>query len=203
MTGPSREAREARRYRSGTKRDRMRGRLRDGSPTTGHPALFAMRPALELDPFPEGGGYPIGFVEAAAALMGADLHDIVHLCSGSVRGGRLTIDYRRAAGADVVADARWLPLRPGSVRAVLIDPPYSPEYAETLWGTGKVYPTPSVMLRECAEVLAPGGTVGLLHHLTPAAQPGLVRVGCWGVTTGPDYRIRALTIFRRTDAVLF
>lgn len=203
MTGPSRTAREARRYRSGQSPDRLRGRIRNGEGGSGHPALFAMRPAIELGTFPSGGGYPHGFVEAAAQLMGVDLAAIVHLCSGSVRGGRLTIDIRRSAGADVVADVRWLPLRPRSVTAILADPPYSPEYADQLWGTAKVYPTPTVLLRECAEVLAPGGVVAVLHHLMPDAVPGLVRMGCYGVTTGPGYRIRALTLFRRQAQPLF
>lgn len=201
MTGSSRAAREARRYRSGDKAGRLRGRLRGDTAVTGHPVLFSMRPALELGVFPEGGGYPVGFVEAAARIMGVDLAQIVHLCSGSVRGGRLTIDVRRGAGPDVVADVRWLPLRPASIDAVLADPPYSPEYADELWGTAKVYPTPTVLLRECAVVLRPGGVVAVLHHLMPDAVPGLARVGCWGVTTGPGYRIRALTVFRR-DAPL-
>lgn len=200
---PTRAQKEARRARSGQKEGRLRGRQRDeGGATTGHPALFAMRPALELGRFPEGGGYPVGFVEAAARIMHVDLAELVHLCSGSVRGGRLTIDVRPDAGADVRADVRWLPLRPGSVSAILADPPYSVDYAEELWGTGKIYPTPTVLLRECAEALAPRGVVGVLHHVMPDAVPGLARVGCWGVTTGPGYRIRAFTVFRRLDATL-
>src|SRR5437868_1524615 len=90
-TRADREARRARRVVDPVAR--LTGRRReDGEATTGHPVLFDLRPALQLDRFPSGGGYPLGFVEAAARLMGADLRDIVHLCAGSVSGGRLCLD---------------------------------------------------------------------------------------------------------------
>lgn len=188
-----REARRAR--RAEPRREGRRGAGDEAS--TGHPVLFAMRPALHLDPFPSGGGYPVGFVEEAARLMGARLEDLVHLCAGSVRGGRLTIDVRPEARPDVVADVRWLPLGPSTVDYFLVDPPYSQGYADDLWGTGSVYPTPTVLLRECAGALRPGGRVGFLHHLVPPLPTGLRQVAVYGVSTGPGYRIRALTIAER------
>lgn len=194
---PSYRERERRRARSGQKPTRLAGRTTDGEAVTGHAVLFRMRPAIELGRMPESGGYPVGFVQAAAQLMGTELADIVHLCSGSVSGGRLTIDIRPAAQPDVLADVRWLPLGRSTVDAILVDPPYDPTYAEQLWGTGKVYPTPTSILRECAEVLRPGGRVGLLHHIVPTQVDGLNRLGTWGVTTGLGYRIRAFTILER------
>ncbi len=70
----------------------------------------------------------------------------------------------------------------------------------------RAYPTPATILRESARVLVPGGKVALLHHLVPTMPaangvPLLERLGVWGVTTGPGYRIRALTIARRTEVV--
>jgi len=85
--------------------------------------------------------------------MGCSPAELVHVCAGSVSGGRLTLDIRPSTAPDVVADARWLPLRPGSARFILTDPPYSAEHAEALYGVGKQYPQPIVLLRECAEVL--------------------------------------------------
>lgn len=170
-----------------------------------------MRPALELGVFPDGGGYPIGFVEAVAPLLRATPADLVHLCAGSVRGGRLTIDVRAEvlpAGhqyhepgirPDVCADVRWLPLGPATVDAVLIDPPYDQDYAEDLYGTGNVYPTPTVLLREVAGALRLGGRVGFLHHLVPMLPTGLRQVAVYGVATGPGYRIRAFTVAERVD----
>lgn len=148
---------------------------------------------------PEGGGYPDGLVELACRLMGApDPTRVLHLCSGSVRAP-LTVDLRHHLGPAVVADVRWLPFRPSSVRWVLADPPYSVEHAEELWKLGKLYPTPIVLLREVVQVLVPGGIVALLHHVVPVLPPALERVGVWGVTTGPGYRIRALTVARKVS----
>lgn len=167
--------------------------------STGHPALFTVAPVLELGRMPEGGGYPVGFVEAAAAIMGADVAELVHLCAGSVSGGRLTIDLRPSTSPDVVADVRWLPLGAGTVDAILADPPYSVDHAEALWDTGKQYPTPAVILEEAAHALRPGGRVAILHHVVPSPMPGLRTIGVYGVTTGTNYRIRALTVFERLD----
>lgn len=190
------QAAESRRSRSKLK---TAGRLRsDGECLSGHPAFFVAAPAFELGRMPEGGGYPTGFFELACSLMDVtDPAAVLHLCSGSVRAP-LTVDLREHLRPAVVADVRWLPFRPASVRWIMADPPYSEEHAEDLWGVGKKYPTPIVLLRECAEVLAPGGQVAFLHHLVPVLPAGLDRVGTWGVHTGPGYRIRALTVARRS-----
>jgi ubiquinone/menaquinone biosynthesis C-methylase UbiE len=85
---------------------------------------------------------------------------------------------------------------------VLIDPPYSVEYAESLYGTD--YPRPSHLLKEAARVVVPGGRVGILHFLVPFAPKGsgLEFVAVRGVTTGLGYRIRAWTLFARQQANL-
>lgn len=109
---------------------------------------------------------------------------------------------RAGSSCSVVGDARRLPIGTATVRWVMVDPPYGEEYAQALWGTGKVYPTPAAILKECARILRPGGGVAFLHQIVPAMPQGLVRVETLGITTGPGYRIRALTIARR-PATLF
>lgn len=151
-------------------------RASDDGCVSGHPALFGLTaPAFELGRMPEGGGYPNGFIEVAGKLMGCqDLGEVIHLCSGSVTA-RYTFDLRPTSAAAVRADVRELPIRSNCARWVMADPPYDQEYAEVLWGMGKQYPTPTVLL---------------------------TRVGTWGVTTGTGYRIRALTVAERTAEVL-
>lgn len=190
-------AREQRRARSTTKLSGLAGRR--GEEATGHPAMMDVRPAFELGRLPEGGGYPQGFVELCARLMGChELDQVVHICSGSLKAAR-TFDLRPAAEPAVICDVRWLPIGRGQVRWIMADPPYSAEHAEDLWGTGKAYPTPIVLLRECAEVLVPGGRVAFLHFLVPHLPPALTRIGTWGINVGPGFRMRALTIAEKAN----
>lgn len=197
-TRPTRAASESRRARKGRK---LSGAERNGGNEciTGHPTLFAVAPAFELGRLPEGGGYPVGLIELAGRLMGVtNMAEVVHLCSGSVAAPR-SFDLRAESAASCRADVRWLPIRPGSVRWIMADPPYGMDYAEELWSLGRQYPTPRVLLRECAQALAPGGQVALLHHVVPMMVPGLERVGTYGIYCGTETRIRALTIARRLD----
>lgn len=159
------------------------------------PALWASHDVYD-SPAALFGQFPKGFIPWAARLLRAQPDRVLHVCSGAVESG-IRIDLRRSQRPSVVADGRALPLRDDSVEAVLIDPPYTVEYADQLYGTD--YPRPSHLLREAARVVRPGGRVGILHFLVPMVPPGadleyeLVR----GVTTGAGYRIRALTVFRR------
>ena len=100
-----------------------------------------------------------------------------------------------------MADATALPFDDGTFDAVAIDPPYSVEYAEMLYGTE--YPRPSHLLAEAARVVVPGGRVSMLHFLVPASPPALDFETVYGVTTGVGYRIRALTVWRKRNADLF
>ena len=68
------------------------------------------------------------------------------------------------------ADARKLPLEKGSARLVFIDPPYGDHirYSDDARCIGKLsaydpryYAEMGKVLRECARVLAPGGTLGV------------------------------------------
>lgn len=165
---------------------------------SGHPVMFGdPQPVVELGRMPEGGGYPHGLIQFAGKLMGVTNHaKVVHLCSGSVRAP-LTFDLRPTTAARCIADVRHLPIRAGSVRWVMVDPPYSQEHAEDLWGTGAQYPTGAALFREVRRILEPGGQVAYLHFLVPKLPAGMQRISTHGVTTGPGYRIRALTIARR------
>jgi hypothetical protein len=194
---PESTAREEIRHRSTPKRNGRRS-SDGGEGGFGHPLIWDATPAFDLEAMPEGGGYPVGFVELAAKLMGCqDLGAVVHLCSGSVRGRRC-FDYRAESAASCLADVRRLPIATSSVEWVMADPPYGPDYAEDLWKLGKQYPMPAVIMRECARILRPGGAVAFLHHVVPDLPPQLVRAGTWGITNGPGYRIRALTVARRS-----
>lgn len=177
-----------------------------GDGKTGHPVFWHAVPAVDMDLFEDGGGYPKGFLPWAYSIVrgqgGRVVPDeVVHLCSGSVREG-VTVDIRPEVQPRIVADATATPLPDGVTDLVLIDPPYSAEYARNLYGTE--YPLPQALLREAARLVRPGGYIGLLHFQVPLqpSKSGLRLVTVYGVTTGPGYAIRAWTLYRRDDTGL-
>jgi len=161
----------------------------------GHPVMYGKpKPALHFEDFPEGGGYPKGFVEWAYELMGVtDPSKVLHLCSGSMVTG-VRVDIRANTNPDIVADCRAVPLPDESFDWILADPPYSEDYATNLYGTRDSYPKPGQIAKEAARLLRPGGKFGLLHFQVPMIRKPLKMLGVYGITTGAGYAIRAWTL---------
>lgn len=161
--------------------------------------------ATDPDGFAVFGRYPKGFLRHVLklGLLGPVKRDaILHVCSGTLsETERWTVDLRPQAWPRVIADGRALPFRDGSVPAVLLDPPYSDQYARTLYGVEN--PRPSWLLKEAARVVRPGGRVGILHVAVPFAPPHCRLVQVYGVSTGVGFRIRALTIYEKEQDGLF
>lgn len=174
-----------------------------GTKGQGHPIMFgAPRPVQHFEAFPEGGGYPKGFLEWAFAEMQresgspVDPDRVLHLCSGSVMSG-VRVDIRPEKNPTIVADCRNVPLPDASFDFILADPPYSEDYATNLYGTGAHYPKPGQILKEACRLLKPGGYVGLLHFQVPMFRHPLKLVRVYGITTGLGFAIRAWTLFRK------
>jgi hypothetical protein len=144
------------------------------------------------------GAYPVGFEKhiLRQQLLGpVSAHDVLHVCSGGV-SSRWTVDIRHEVKPTVVASAAALPFATGAFKAVLIDPPYNETYAKQLYRVSGL-PTLKAMLNEAIRVLRPGGRVGLLHFIVPQRPAGARRVMVRGISTGPGFQIRALTIFEK------
>jgi SAM-dependent methyltransferase len=150
----------------------------------------------ELAPAPVYGQYPRGLITKVLPWLRCARHEILHVCSGSLpRGEGIRVDIRPEAQPDILADGRDLPLDDGSVSAVMIDPPYSEGYATSLYGVK--YARPSHLLREAARVVRPGGRIAIVHYITPKPVAGLRFVKAFGLSTGFDMPMRAVTIFER------
>ena len=155
-------------------------------------------PAHHFEPFPDGGGYPHGFLEWAYKIMGVtDAAKVLHLCSGSVQTG-VRVDIRAKLKPDIVADCRNVPLPDESFNWILADPPYSEDYATNLYGVGEHYPKPGAIAREACRLLKPGGLFGLMHFQVPMLRKPMRLVGVYGITTGAGYAIRAWTLARKS-----
>lgn len=156
------------------------------------------------DGFAVFGRYPNGFLRYVlkAQLLGAvDRATVLHVCSGTLSDSeRWTVDLRAAARPTVQASGTALPFRAGSFPAVMLDPPYSDEYARNLYGVEN--PRPSWLLREAARVVVPGGRIGILHVAVPFAPRGTRLVNVWGISTGVGFRIRAFTVYEKEQESL-
>ncbi len=166
-------------------------------------SVWTATPAVDFPGEHFWGAYPRDFIRWASQVMQCNRQDIVHLCSGSLPKGEgaLRVDIRPEVLPDVVADCRALPLADNCAAAVLLDPPYSVEYAQDLYQTE--YPRPSALLAEASRIVKPGCPIGLLHFLVPFPPADTRIETVYGVTTGPNYRIRAFTIYRKQQAGLF
>lgn len=159
--------------------------------------------ADEMGPAPKPiyGQYPRALIAKMLPWLQCDRHEILHVCSGALpRGDGIRVDIRPDACPDILADGRALPLADGSQAAVMLDPPYCPEYAESLYGVE--YPRPAHLLREAARVVRPGGRIVFVHYITPKAVEGTRFVKAFGLSTGFDMPMRAVTVFEREQARL-
>lgn len=148
------------------------------------------------------GQYPRGLIAKLLPLLKCRRHEVLHVCSGSLPPGEgIRVDVRGAARPDILADGRHLPLRDGSMAAVMLDPPYTPQYARDLYGVE--YPRPAHLLAEAARVVRPCGRIVFVHHIVPMPPAGCVLVQVLGMSTGYGYPMRAVTIFEREQLSLF
>jgi hypothetical protein len=156
------------------------------------------------DGFAVYGRYPKGWLRHVlrTQLLGpVERREVLHVCSGTLGTDEAwTVDLRPEAQPRLVASGTALPIRDASFKAVMLDPPYSDQYARNLYGTEN--PRPSWLLREAARVVVPGGRIGILHVAVPFAPPLCRLVKVYGVSTGVGFRIRAFTVYEREQASL-
>lgn len=176
------------------------GAQRRGGERVTQAAVWHAQPALDFEASQFWGAYPKDFLRWACRAMQCDRQEVVHLCSGALPPGegRLRVDIRPEAKPDLIADCRALPLPDNYAAAVLLDPPYTVEYAQDLYSTE--YPRPSALLAEASRIAQPGAPIGFLHFLVPLPPAGASIEAVYGITTGPNYRIRAFTVFRKQQA---
>lgn len=175
----------------------------DRAPIPKPPPLLVLYQDLEdaPAPVPVYGQYPRGLIAKVLPWLRCERREVLHVCSGSLpRGEGIRVDIRPEAQPDILADGRALPLRDGSVAAVMLDPPYCEEYAQSLYGVE--YPRPAHLLREAARVVRPGGRIAIVHYITPSPAAGTRFVKAFGLSIGFDAPMRAVSIYERDQAEL-
>lgn len=115
----------------------------------------------------------------------------------------ITTDINRSVKPTILADAHNLPFKDKVFDLVFLDPPY-----EIKWYKSKYFPEMKKVkiyrvLSEAARTVKEGGYIALLHFLVPKHidRDSFARFATIGITTGPNKRIRCLTIFRRKNTL--
>lgn len=164
------------------------------------------------------GAYPCGFLHRARALLGVGPADpVLHVCGGKVREypgrgckpGQImpgwgandkTVDIDPELNPDFCGDVRNLKVVMADMPvwpAILADPPYSASDAEHYrLGAGNL-PDPGKLLRDCIDLVPPGGRVGMLHYILPQPPKHARFVACIGVVTGFRNRMRVYSVFEK------
>lgn len=142
------------------------------------------------------GQYPRRLIKKVLPWLRCQRSEILHVCSGSLPPGEgIRVDINPEAHPDILADGRTLPLPDGSVAAVMIDPPYTVQYARDLYGCE--YPLPSHLLAEAARVVRPCGRIAFVHYLVPMPPPGCHFVVGRALSMGFGFQARYVSIWER------
>ena len=116
--------------------------------------LYLPRPASDYP-----GCYPLWFEKYLPKLL--ESNDYIHLFSGKARTG-FKVDIKSGLNSDLVADAHYLPLDNNIFDAGMADPPYTKEFAKTLYNTE--YPKWNIWTKELVRVVKPNGRIGIMHN---------------------------------------
>ena len=146
-----------------------------------------------------------GFPERARVLLGVSINDpILHICGGKARfypyaGGfgpnDKTLDLDPAVEPDYLQDARHP--YPKGFKAILADPPYSPEDAQHYPPGAVCYPSPNLILNHALDALDKGQRCGIIHYSIPQPGKRAKFVACVGVVSGFNNRIRCYSVFEK------
>lgn len=153
------------------------------------------------------GGYLGGFPERARALLGATIDEpILHVCGGLSRlypyaGGfgpnDKTLDLDAEVEPDFLQDCGSN--LPAGFKAMLADPPYTPEDGAKYPPGAAAYVSPNAVVRAMLSSLAPGQRCGIIGYQVPSAPPNARFVACIGVVCGFNNRIRVYSVFEKGD----
>jgi SAM-dependent methyltransferase len=114
------------------------------------------------------GSFPKGFEEKLSKLLRLKGKMVLQPFGGCSKLG-IRIDLNKNVKPDIVADAHYLPIKNNIFDCVILDPPYSEEYSEKLFGIKQNLKL-KVYLREAIRVLKPNGFL-VFYHIYPIPCP--------------------------------
>lgn len=120
--------------------------------------------------------------------------NLLNMFSGGSKMGR-TVDINPNTKPDYVADCHNLPWEDNSYYNVFLDPPYSDEESEDMYGTGKLHPTKYI--NEAVRVCKPRGLICVYHVYWPPRPKGTKYRGIISIITRVYHKPRLCTIFQK------
>jgi len=129
-----------------------------------------------------------------------DIQTEIDVEVGGRRGHNATVQRSRTTKttANIIGDARDTGLPDSSYDWVMLDPPYSRELAETMYGTDDVYSGVNTFVAEAARLCKPGGYVCVFHYDMAFCPDGFDLVACWGIYQIPSVRyMTAFQVFKK------
>jgi len=101
---------------------------------------------------------------------------------------------------DLIADAANTDLPDEEFDAAIIDPPYSKELAQKLYGTGAYWHSINLFVKEAMRIIRVGGTVISLSYEIPKKPKNADILAVWGIYTVPaTSNMRCLAVFQKTN----
>lgn len=106
-----------------------------------------------------------------------------------------TLDLNPAMEPDFLRDAREP--YPQDFRAILADPPYSPENAVRYVPGAANYPLPNLIVKRAIDALPVGCRVRIIHYAWGAPPPNAGEAAVIAVGTGRNARARWFIVFEK------
>ena len=116
--------------------------------------LYLPRPASKYP-----GCYPLHFERRLPEIL--ETTNYVHFFAGLSKTG-YRIDINPIVRPDLVADIHKTPFEDNYFEAGMADPPYTKEFAKTLYNTE--YPIWSVWTKELVRIVRPQGRIAIMHN---------------------------------------
>lgn len=143
------------------------------------------------------GGFPLHFERKLWHVMGSPAL-VLHPFGGLAEIGD-RVDLNASTSPTWVGDAHDLHwIADGTYDLVILDPPYSDDESETLYGTGKL--RPGVFKAEATRVCRVGGHVAVYHRVQPKRLEGTRLVRRIVVLTRANHAPRVCFIFEKLGA---
>lgn len=113
------------------------------------------------------GCYPMHFERRLPEIL--ETANFVHFFSGMSKLG-FRIDCNKGVLPNLVANVENTGLANCCFDAGMADPPYTPEFAEKLYGTK--YPSWGVWTKELVRIVKPGGRIAIMQNYIVPRLPG-------------------------------